>query len=197
LIDMSDRTRPRPAPPTPIVELIGAITAQSPCVVVLLGAPGAGKSTLATVLAEQMANGTAVLSYAAHRAEVSGDPADPAADPAAGALLMQRLAARCAAGLTTVLDGTHHLASTRATLLGIAADAGLPAVAVVLSTPLAVCLRRQQDRPPPAPGKHGLRIPEPQVRELDRVIQDARTGLGHEGFVVYVLDPDATTSEQR
>lgn len=173
--------------------LIHCVSAHSPCVVVLVGPPGAGKSTLASALVQQLADETTVLSYAAHRAEVSGDPADPTADAEAGALLRSRLVARCAAGLTTVVDGTHHSAGSRAALLAIAADAGLPAVAVVLSTPLEVCLARQRERQPPEPCRRwGLRIPELQVRQLDTAIQVARPGLAQEGFVVHVLDPRDT-----
>ena len=61
------------------------------------------------------------------------------------------------------------------------------------STETEVCVARQQDRPDPAPGKrHGLRIPEPQVRELARAIEDAVPGLAEEGFTVLTLAPDAT-----
>lgn len=170
--------------------LIRRVTSLMPCVVMLVGAPGSGKSTLATVLAEHLGDRVAVLSYASHRAEVSGDPADPAADPAAGALLFARLRDRCRARDTTIVDGTHHLARTRAALLAIAADAGLPVIAVVLSTPIQVCLARNQGRPLPEPGKrHSLRVPEQRVRAIDRAIQDARAGLGDEGFLVHVLVP--------
>lgn len=174
--------------------LIRDITTHAPCVVMLFGPPGAGKSTLATELAEGLGEPTAVLSYAAHREEVSGNPADPAADPSAGALLRTRLADRCAARQTTIVDGTHHLERSRRALLAIAAEAGLPAIAVVLTTPLPVCLDRQLDRPPPAPGtQHGLRIPDLQVREVHDALQDALPGLASEGFIVCTLDPASAT----
>ncbi|MCK2240072.1 MULTISPECIES: ATP-binding protein [unclassified Crossiella] len=190
---MGNLGQPQPPLPEPTAALIRCISKHAPCVVVLLGPPGAGKSTLAKVLTDQLGNRTATLSYAAHRAEVSGDPADPAADPMAGTLLRERLADRSAAGLTTIVDGTHHLARTRAALLAIAAESSLPAVAAVLSTPLEVCLARQRDRPPHEPGKqHSLRVPEPQVRTLDRAIHEARPDLAREGFIVHILGPDAT-----
>ena len=173
--------------------LVRDIARLSPCVVMMFGAPGSGKSTLASALARELGDTAAVLSYAAHREEISGDPADPAANPQAGELLRARLADRCAARKTTVLDGTHHHSRTRRRVLGIAADAGLPAVAVVLSTPLQICLDRQRDRPPPAPGKqHGLKIPDPEVREIHAALQADLPGLDSEGFLVHVLAPDAT-----
>lgn len=178
--------------------LVQFVSAHAPCVVVLVGAPGAGKSTLAAACAKRLGAGVEVLSYAEHRAEVSGDPADQTVDSTAGALLFSRLAARCATGATTIVDGTHHLARTRASLLAIASDAGMAAVAVVLSTPLEVCLARQQDRPAAQAGKQwGLRIPESQVRQLDAAIQAAQAGLMKEGFVVHVLDPRDTVSSDR
>lgn len=175
--------------------LIRDITVHAPCVVMLFGAPGAGKSTLATALAERLGDPTAVLSYAMHRMEVSGDPADLAADPEAGALLRSRLVDRCEARLTTVVDGTHHLGRARRAVLDIATEAGLPALAVVLTTPLRVCRARQRDRSPPAPGKrHGLRIPDSEVQEVQDALQAAVPGLTRQGFLVRTLDPASTAS---
>lgn len=185
----TDRAR---LPPETLVSLI---TEHAPCVVMTVGPPGAGKSTLAAALARNMGDEGAILSYAAHRAEVCGSATDPTADPAAHVLLGARLAARCAAGLTTVVDGTHHGASTRAWLRSIAAKAGVPVIAAILDTPLQVCLERQLDRPPPAPGQqHGLRVPASQVIDINDAIQIARTGLSAEGFLVYSLRADETTS---
>ncbi|WP_167545522.1 AAA family ATPase [Amycolatopsis rubida] len=191
---MVDRSAPRSGPRGEVPEtLVRDIIAHGPCVVMTVGAPGSGKSTLAAALAHRL-DDAAVLSYAAHREEVSGDPADPAANPPAGALLRARLADRCAAGRTTILDGTHHIGRTRRRVLDIAAAAGLPAVAVVLSTPLLTCLDRQLDRPPPPPGRqHGLRVPDQEVRHVHAELQDAVPGLADEGFRVLVLAPTATT----
>lgn len=174
-------------------QLADRIAAYRPgAVVMLVGAPGSGKSTLAAALARRLGEDVAVLSYAAHRAEVTGDPADPAGDPRAGHLLRDRLAGRCAAGLATIVDGTHHLARSRARLAAIAAGAGVPAVAVVLTTPIQLCLARQETRSAPAPGKrHGLRVPADQVRDLHQVIQQARATIATEGFTVYEFDAQA------
>ena len=179
-------------------QLADRIAAHGPgTVVMLVGAPGSGKSTAAAALAARLHGDVAVLSYAAHREEVTGDPADPAGDPRAGQLLRDRLTTRCAGRLTTVVDGTHHLARSRARIAAIAADAGVPAIAVVLNTPLGLCLARQETRPVPAPGRrHSLRVPDEQVRALDRAVRAARGGLVDEGFVVYELDADTTTTAQ-
>jgi predicted kinase len=94
------------------------------------------------------------------------------------------------------VDGTHHLERTRVRLRGIAAEVGLPAVAVMLSTPLDICLARQQGRPAPTPGKqYSLRVPERQVREIEDTIREARSRLAEEGFIAHVLRADATAPE--
>uniref|UniRef100_UPI003F491375 AAA family ATPase n=1 Tax=Amycolatopsis sp. CA-096443 TaxID=3239919 RepID=UPI003F491375 len=191
---VSEETR-WPAAGLSLDRVTAAIAESAPCVVMMFGAPGSGKSALSAALAHELGDAAAVLSYAAHREEICGDPAEPAANPRAGALLRARLADRCAAGRTTVLDGTHHHARTRRRVRDIAAAAGLPAVAVVLSTPLQVCLDRQHDRPPPAPGKqHGLKVPAPEVREVHAALREALPGLAGEGFRVHVLAPHATTA---
>lgn len=175
--------------------LVRRVEQAGPCVVLLVAAPGSGKSTLAAALAARLPDAR-VLSHAAHRAEVSatGHPADHAVGPQAGALLTERLVARCAAGQTTICDGTHHLARTRARLRAIAAAAGLPVLAVVLSTPLEVCVARQADRPGPRPGMvDGLRVPETEVRAVHHALAEARSALDGEGFEVCVVAPAVTT----
>ena len=171
-----------------LAQLLVAVQAESPCVVALIGPPGSGKSTVAAALAERLPVDVEVLSYAQHRAALSGDASDATVNDEAGALLYGRLADRCRAGLSTVVDGTHHLARTRARLLAIAGEAGLLAMAAVLRTPVEVCVARQATRYEP-----GLRVPDEQVRDLAAAVDDARPDLAGEGWLVRILDPRATS----
>lgn len=157
-------------------------------VVVLLGAAGSGKSTLAQCLAARWGH-HCVLSLDVCRAEITGDPTDQDVTPEAVQLLHQLLRHRCRAGLTTVVDATNTDAGHRAPLVELATHGGLPAVAVVLDTPLQVCLDRQQDRLGPLPGrKWGRRVPDEVVTAQHAAVTASIPGLPEEGFTgVYVI----------
>ena len=158
------------------------MTLPDPCVVVLVGAAGSGKSTFAArhFPAEQ------VLSSDAYRGVVSGDPADQRATPAAFAALHRDLDERLRAGRSAVVDATNVTARARRTLLRRAEAAGVPAVAIVLDLPAALVLARNAGRGPAA-------VPEDAVR---RQLADLRRSLPvrslqAEGFarVVRLSDP--------
>ena len=124
------------------------MTLPDPALVVLVGASGSGKSTWA---AERYRTAEVVSSDALRGIVGSGEH-DLDASVDAFVLLEQVVAARLGRGLTTVVDtlGTDPLRRRR--WLDTARAAGLPAVAVVLDTPAAVCRSRNaaRDRPIPA-----------------------------------------------
>src|SRR3954465_14025452 len=74
-----------------------------PCVVVLIGAAGAGKSTFAT----RHFAATEILSSDALRAIVSGRESDQRATRTAFSILNRQLAKRLLAGRTSVIDATN------------------------------------------------------------------------------------------
>jgi predicted kinase len=158
-------------------------------VVVLIGAASAGKSTLAQCLATRWGH-HCVLSLDVCRAEITGDPADQDATPEAVQLLHQLLRHRCRVGLTTVVDATNTDADHRAPLVDLATTNHLPAVAVVLDTPLQVCLDRQQDRRGPLLGRRwGRRVPDEVVTAQHAAVASSIPGLPAEGFTgVYVIN---------
>jgi predicted kinase len=160
-----------------------------PCLVVLLGASGAGKSTLADALAAQHPDAE-VISYDACREELTGNPNDQDATAAAVGLAHIRVAARCAAQVTTVVDATHTQFQPRHALRTMAAQHGLPAVAVAVATPLDVCLARQLDRPPAEPGvRWGAQVPAEKVTVQHAELTAALPALHIEGFdQVHILD---------
>jgi protein phosphatase len=149
-----------------------------PSLVVLVGAAGAGKSTLAARLFPP----DAVLSSDAFRGVVSGDEADQGATRTAFAILHRALSRRLAERRTTVVDATNVTAFARRGLVRRAAMAGVPAVALVLRLDPTLVQARNATR--------GARIvPEDAVRrQLDDLDRSMRRGLEAEGFAaIHVL----------
>lgn len=144
-----------------------------PCLVVLVGAAGSGKTTLAARLFKP----DEVLSSDAYRELVGGDPANQSATRAAFAALHRDLARRMATRRTTVVDATNVTAFARRSLLRHAAAHDVPAVAVVLDLDPALVLARNAARP-------GRIVPETAVRtQLGDLARTRRNGaLEGEGF---------------
>ena len=113
-----------------------------PSLVLLIGAAGAGKSTLAARLFDP----DEVLSSDVFREKVSGDAADQRATRAAFERLHRELATRLLAGRLTVLDATNLERSARQAGIARARAAGVPVVAIVLDLPATVVLARNAAR---------------------------------------------------
>ncbi len=150
-----------------------------PCLVVLVGAAGSGKTTLAARLFAP----DRVLSSDAYRARIAGDEADQRVSRAAFRWLHRDLEHRLAARLTTVVDATNATAFARRSLVRIAARHGVPAVAIVLDLPRDLVLSRNATR-------DGRTVPEAavgrQLADLDRTRR--RGAAADEGFAAsYVL----------
>jgi predicted kinase len=157
-----------------------AISRFNPCLVLMIGASGAGKSTVAAWLATQRP-GLEVLSYDVAQGD-GGVCTSAAVDQVHAALT-----ARCAAGASSVVDGTHRQADRRAAVVAIAAAHGLPVVAVVLRVPLASCLRNQRRRT-----RH---VPEADVRAHHAAVEASVPLLPGEGYAAVVaLDEPAVSS---
>ncbi|MFN8526392.1 MAG: polynucleotide kinase-phosphatase [Chloroflexota bacterium] len=158
--------------------------------VVLIGASGAGKSTFA----RKHFGPTESLSSDCFRGLVSNDETSQAATADAFDVLHYVARKRLAAGHLTVVDATNVQPDARKSLIGLARDANVPAVAIVLNVPEKVCLERNSTRPERDFG--------PQV--VKRHVQQLRRSLGNlrkEGFQeVFVLDSpesvDASTIER-
>lgn len=119
----------------------------APCLVVLAGPPGSGKSTWAAAHfpVDQ------VVSSDRLRAVVGAGEDDIAASADAFALLEEVVARRVARGLTTVVDTTGLDADRRARWRELARARGTACVAVGFDTPAAVCRARNRARPHPVP----------------------------------------------
>jgi len=144
-----------------------------PCLVVLVGAAGAGKSSLAARLFAS----DQILSSDANRALLSGDEAEQAVTKTAFAILHRQLARRMAERRTTVVDATNVTSFARRSLVRRAAAQDVPAVAIVLDLPSALVRARNATRP-------GRIVPEEVVRrQLADLARSLRRGdLEGDGF---------------
>ena len=123
-----------------------------PCVVVLVGASGAGKSHWAALHLGASA-GVAVVSSDALRGLVGRGEDDQRAGTDAFAVLDLVVSRRCRRRLTTVIDTTGLDADRRARWLQEARRHRLPAHVVVFATPDRLCRARNRQRPRPVPAK--------------------------------------------
>ncbi|HLQ48371.1 MAG TPA: AAA family ATPase [Candidatus Dormibacteraeota bacterium] len=146
---------------------------------VLIGAAGAGKSTLAARLFAP----SEILSSDAYREAVSGDAADQRATRLAFSILHRELEKRLAAGRLVVVDATNVETAARRALLERATSARVPGIAIVLDLPATVVAARNA-------GRTGRIVDQVVVdRHLRRLATAlAADRLGAEGFAaVYVL----------
>jgi protein phosphatase len=152
-----------------------------PCLVVLVGAAGSRKSTLAArIFAPDQ-----VLSSDAYRRIVSGDERDQSATIAAFRRLHHDLHRRLAERRVTVVDATNVTAYARRSLVRIAVRHEVPAIAIVLDLESALVQARNATRP-------GRIVPSDAVdQQLRDLARSLRGGLGGEGFerVVIIRSP--------
>nr|WP_012477067.1 ATP-binding protein [Streptomyces sp. FR1]ABC67426.1 hypothetical protein pFRL1.38 [Streptomyces sp. FR1] len=142
-----------------------------PAVVVLIGAAGSGKSTFASTWPS-----TQVLELDRFRAMVSDEAGDQAATADAVAALRTVLEARLTRKKTTVIDATNCEKAVRAGLVQAARRHGVPAVAVLMGTPVSLCVIRQTVRTP------DRAVPADTVRAQHAAAVTAFPGLRAEGF---------------
>lgn len=166
------------------LERVAIVAIPNPCLVVLVGAAGAGKTTFAARHFEA----SEILSSDAFRAQISGDEADQRVSGAAFARLHRELTSRLGSRLLTVVDATNIERAARAALLARAKAAGVPAVAIVLDLPAAAVLAHNAAR-------SGRKVDESVVRrhlgQLRSTVDAAGGALRAEGFarVVLLRDP--------
>ena len=158
------------------------IAIQEPSLIVLIGAAGAGKSTLAA----RLFGPDEIVSSDALRAVIAGDETDQRVSGVAFRILHRTVARRLLDGRLTVVDATNTLSVFRRPLIARARAAGLPATAIVLDLDGPVVVEQNAGR---------SRVVARDV--IDRHLAAVRRTvdldvLAHEGFdqVVVVRTPD-------
>ncbi|MBP5880713.1 ATP-binding protein [Streptomyces scabiei] len=144
--------------------------------IVLIGASGAGKSTLARTWPASQ-----VLSLDGLRGVVGDDPGRQDATGDAADVLKLILERRMARRLNTVIDATNCEQAVRVELVMAAKRHGMPTAAVIVATPLDVCLERQGPRP------DNRRVPDDVVRAQHQAMTHSHQQLAAEGFNTIVF----------
>jgi protein phosphatase len=167
--------------PEPAAPGRGTVKIPDLCLVALIGISGSGKSTFAA----RHFVPTEVISSDFCRALVSDDPNDQSATRDAFDVLHFIAAKRLTAGRLTVIDATSVQPEARRSLIALAREHHVLAVAIVLDLPEQICAARNSARPDRDFGAHVLRQQHNQLRR-------GLKGLRREGFHrVYVLSGEA------
>lgn len=111
--------------------------------IMMVGIPGSGKSTYAKKLEDE---NNIVLSTDAIRGEVYGDEAIQKDHKQIYQLLFSRAKQALAKGKNVILDATYSNIYDRQRTLDAFSDLNLYRVAIVISTPLKECLKRNKNR---------------------------------------------------
>jgi predicted kinase len=124
--------------------VIAAAITPATRLVAFIAVPGAGKSTITQLLAEQLPNALVICADAI-RGEL-GDEADQSHTPKAFKIAFERLGPALDAGQTAIWDATNTQVWARRKLVDAARRPGLETLAVHLRVPLTVALRRNEHR---------------------------------------------------
>ncbi|MGQ4355845.1 AAA family ATPase [Streptomyces drozdowiczii] len=119
---------------------------------------------------------TPARSASTHRSNREDEAGDQSATSSAVTAMHTVLEARLDRKRTTVIDATHTEARVRAGLVRMARDHGVPTVALVVPTPVSVCVERQAHRRP------ARAVPEDVVRRQHADMTAALPRLREEGF---------------
>jgi predicted kinase len=150
------------------------IVLPDPCLIVLIGASGAGKSTFAA----RWFAASEILASDAFRARLGRGEDDQGATKRAFGALHAALDRRLSEGRLAVVDATNIQPAARRALSGRAMRAGLPVVAILFDLTLAECLAGDRARP----GRRaGEAIVTRQWALLQRFV-DADRPFAGEGF---------------
>lgn len=152
------------------------MTIPDPALVLMVGPSGSGKSTWA----RSRFRVEEIVSSDELRSRLGSGPADLDASADAFEVLETIATRRVGRRLLTVVDSLGFDAGLRVRMLAVAAAAGVPAVAVVVRTPAALCRERNRGRVRPVPAS----VLNGQIGRASRVVPE----LEEEGWTIVQID---------
>jgi predicted kinase len=174
--------KPRPAGLMHASTLVDMFYHGTPTVVLLVGPPASGKSTVSNELEKR---GFIRLSQDVIRGELYGDESVMGNQSEVKALFLKRYEAALLEKKCILIDNTNCHYGSRRSLVRKARDAGYKRVVlVVMRTPLRECLRRNAAR--------ARVVPEMVIRSMFKDLNDQHYVRRNEGIVIDVKPgPDA------
>lgn len=161
------------------------LTIPDPALVLLVGPSGAGKSTFAAAHFSH----TEIVSSDAIRAMLTDDPADQDASAEAFNILAILVKGRLRRGLTTVVDATNLRSIDRNRYRQVAAQHGIPTVAVAFDLPEQLYHTHNSRRPDRV-------VDESVVANQAERMSHALADLPGEGYTaLYVIGVDQGIAE--
>lgn len=145
--------------------------------VVMVGIPGSGKSTIAGVIEKQ--GGYVRLSFDDVRAQLFGNAEDHGEEGQVGKEFRAQLRAAFTGGKSVVVDNTNFLIDMRTQVIDIARECGVTDVhLLVMRVPLPVCLQRNRAR--------DRVVPTRTVRHMYWKLSNSEWPTGKEGRMTIV-----------
>lgn len=144
--------------------------------ILLIGIPGSGKTTLAKILTER---GFLRLSADAIRQELWGDEGEQKEPDKVFAIFFEHLDKALGENKDIVVDNTNINSRHRQPIIEKAKQAGYQDIQLwILDTPLEICLARNEARV--------RKVPEEIVRNMDKTLAGHGKPKRHEGRIVRV-----------